>query len=326
MSYDTLIPLVKKTGSTLSPKEFQNAVNVIFHDVEANYYDSLHQNMWQSLQEQIDLLVEDLLSKNELPNNLSLLDVGCGTGLSTQLLLRSKLGPHIQRITLLDTSPNMLKQAEERSKEWGKEVETFNSLVTGVTKKYDIILVCSVLHHVPDLKEFFDHIAQIQNSGGIFIHLQDPNGDYLNDPEFVKRTTEYAKHDNAGTLKRTIGKLLPPVIKNFINAKFRREPYIDQVNNQLIERNIIKKAMSPEEIWSVTDIHVETLPYSTQTGISFKYLKETLQPYECITHRSYGFYGLLKSEIPEHFQQLEVAHTEAKELNGRLISVVWRKK
>ena len=326
-NYSHLIPLIKKTGSELSPKDFQSAINVIFHDVEAKYYDSLHSGMWNSLQEQVNLLVDDLMASRQFnASTLSLIDVGCGTGLSTQLLMNSKLGQYINHITLLDTSPNMLKQAGTRSKEWNKNVDLVNSSIMGATNKYDIVLVCSVLHHVPDLAQFFKQVDHIQNSGGILIHLNDSNGDYLKDAEYVKRIAEYAAQDKRSLLKRKLVRLIPPGIKHFLNKKFRTEPYIDEVNDILIKEKIIKKRLLAGEIWSVTDIHVEELPYSTQVGISFKFLKECLSNYEPITRRSYGFYGLLKSELTSHFQELESMHIHNKKLNGRLLSAVWIKK
>ena len=122
MSYKSLIPLLKKTKSTLSPEDFQERVNIVFHDFEASHYDAMHTDMWESLQQQINLLTEDLFNHKSINSKeLSLLDIGAGTGLSTQILLNSKLGQHINQVTLLDTSSNMLKFATEKAKTWGKK-------------------------------------------------------------------------------------------------------------------------------------------------------------------------------------------------------------
>jgi len=52
---------------------------------------------------------------------------------------------------------------------------------------YDLILACSVLHHIPALPEFLAQLARLQSDRGAFLHLQDPNGDYLHDFELLKR-------------------------------------------------------------------------------------------------------------------------------------------
>ncbi|MGK4569281.1 class I SAM-dependent DNA methyltransferase [Flavobacterium sp. 3HN19-14] len=173
MSYNSLLPLIKKTKSNLSPEEFQSVINVVFHDFEAAHYDAMHSDMRDSLQEQVDLLVKDLFEKRQIESdNLSLLDIGCGTGLSTQAILNSGLGKHIAAITLLDTSPNMLVQAEEKAKQWGKSYTLVNGHLSEVTAKFDIVVICSVLHHIPDLEKFLAEVSNVLNPGGILIHLQ----------------------------------------------------------------------------------------------------------------------------------------------------------
>ncbi len=318
MSFETLLPLIKKSGSSLSPADFHNRVNIAFHDVEAIHYDGIHADMWKSLSEQIRLLVSDIpLSANDL----TLLDIGCGTGLSTQMLLQSAIGDRIKNITLLDTSPNMLARAKERSEGWHRHVSTFNGLVDDIDGKFDIIIVCSVLHHIPDLKKFFHKIDSLQDDGGIFIHLQDPNGDYMNDPEYLSRVEEYEMHSGRRIRKKS--KLQPA--KDILNRLRGRKTYIDMVNDALLKDRSIKNRMSAEEIWSVTDIHVEKLPYSIGGGISLKFLQSNLRNYNLLKARSYGFFGPLKSELPVELQIREQRSIDGNEKNGRHLSGVWIK-
>ena len=110
MSYESLRPLIQKVGSSLDPKAFQEKVNVVFHDIESQHYDALHEDMWDSLLQQFQLLSEDGIQHLDSNKKYSLLDIGCGTGLSTELLLQTELGKYIDRVTLLDTSPKMLEQ------------------------------------------------------------------------------------------------------------------------------------------------------------------------------------------------------------------------
>lgn len=326
MSYSALVPLIKRTGSVLSPEKFQERINIVFHDHEANNYDKMHFDMWESLQEQMNLLVDDLF-KNEFLSDkkLNLLDIGCGTGLSTQILLNTKLGSHIDSITLLDSSSNMLKYAEEKAKKWNKKYTIINGYVSDLIVKYDIIVICSVLHHIPDLNLFLNQVESVINHGGILIHLQDPNGDYLNNSIYLERKNERNNELKALPKNIKITDLIPKNIKQYINRQLGRKTYIDLVNDQLIMENVIKKRMSADEIWSVTDIHVETKYNTINKGISFQFLQNKLHNFTLINQRSYGFFGVLKSDLTYRFKKMEVQFISNNELNGRNISCIWIK-
>ncbi len=326
MSYESLIPLLKKKGSLLTPEKFQERINIVFHDNEANLYDKMHVDMWESLQEQINLLVDDLYKNESIPaNKINLLDIGCGTGLSTQILINSKLGSHIDSITLLDTSSNMLKYAEEKAKNWNKKYTIVNSYVSDLKEKYDCIIICSVLHHIPDLNLFLSQVNNVLNPGGILIHLQDPNGDYLNDANYLERMRAYKNEMDSMPKNKKIADMIPKKWKQYINRQLGRKTYIDLVNDQLIAEKAIKKRMSADEIWSVTDIHVETKSNSINKGISLQYLNKQLSNFKLINQRSYGFYGALKSDLNTKYRTKEDKYISDNELSGRNISCIWIK-
>lgn len=324
MSYQRLIPLIKKTGSTLSPEEFQSRINVVFHDYEAAHYDRLHDDMWESLQEQINLLVDDWFAHQNPNSGLKLLDIGCGTGLSTQKLLATKAGQFIDEITLLDTSAKMLEQAAQKAVQWNKKHQIVNGLCDVLTDGYDVIIVCSVLHHIPDLDAFFQQINRLLNPNGILIHLQDPNGDYAQDEVFIQREDMLQKQRKS-TPKRWVD-YLPNSFKNNLNRWLGRKNYIDYINDQLLGEKVITKRMTADEIWSVTDIHVESKDDTQTRGISFEFLKNSLQNFRLISHRSYAFYGVLKSDLPVEMQQDESQWIQQNQLNGRNLACVWQKK
>jgi hypothetical protein len=84
--------------------------------------------------------------------------------------------------------------------------------------------------------------------------------------------------------------------------------------------------MTADEIWSVTDIHVETKKDTINKGISLRFLKLQLQNFELIKMRSYGFYGFLKSDLVENYQEKEARLIDENHVNGRNISCLWMKK
>lgn len=327
MSYQSLLPLLQKTGSTLSLEKFQERINIVFHDYESAHYDAMHADMWGSLQEQINLLVADLFSHQKPHSNeLSLLDIGCGTGLSSQILLNSPLGQHISQVTLLDTSPNMLKHAEQKAKTWGKAYKTKNGYLAEVNEKFDVIIISSVLHHIPDLEVFLKQVDTALNSGGILIHLQDPNGDYINTAEYLERKTEYEKIAKALPQKKSLSEFIPKPLLKFIKRMLNRKDYIDLINDQLLAEKTIKRRMTAYEIWSVTDIQMDIMNDKVSKGISLDFLKKQLTGFELIKMRSYGFYGLLKSDLIDSYKEKEVQFIAENKVNGRNISCIWIKK
>jgi ubiquinone/menaquinone biosynthesis C-methylase UbiE len=326
MKSDSILELIKKTKSKLTPEQFQERVNVVFHDHEAIHYDKLHKDMMESLQEQIDLLVYDVFENHKLPNNLKLLDIGCGTGLSTQFLINSRINSYIDDITLLDTSSNMLKQAEIKATNWNKKYRLINGYLSDLSNKFDLIIISSVLHHIPNLELFLNQVSEKLNSNGILIHLQDPNGDYLNDNIYLKRTKQLFEYKKNKKNDRKWLDYLPKKLKQFIKRIIGRKSYIDLVNDVLISEKSIYKPMTANEIWSVTDIHVELSDDKETKGISFNFLKNHLKQFDLIKQRSYGFYGELKSELNPDFKENESKFIQENQLNGRNIACVWIKK
>ena len=327
MSFENLNPLVKKSGSNLSTKEFHHHVNVIFHDIESESYDQIHQDMWENLLEQYKLLTNDFVGKLVANKPLTLMDVGCGTGLGTELVLATNLGEKIKKIILVDVSSKMLEQATKRSKSWSTDVVSFLGPLNEAQEKADLILTSSVLHHIPDLKDFLYEVDRHLNPGGIFMHIHDPNGDYIHHPELLARQKEVADLDSVTNLYQWFNS--SPFLKEIFHVLNRwrgKKNHIDRVNETLLQQGVIKKRLSAKEIWSITDIHVEGLPYSTQKGISFQEISKLLPQYQSVGLRSYGFFGRLGVELPTEYQikEQELIRKDAKE--GRYLAAAWQKK
>lgn len=325
MNYISLLPLMEKKGCSVSPEEFQQRVNVIFHDHEAVLYDKMHADMKNSLQEQVDLLIADLVNKKRnFDRNVHVLDIGCGTGLSTEFLLNSILNPHVKRVTLLDTSNKMLQMAEQKAKTWNREYQILNSYLSDVTEKFDLVLICSVLHHIPDLNSFLKEVDRVLKPGGFLIHLQDPNLDYLNDDNYLQRLNLYARKSNPDFAKKQWVTYIPKSIRYRIKRILGRKNYIDLINDQLIREKVIRRKMTAAEIWSVTDIHVSS-DDSLPKGISFQFLADHLENFSLVNRRSYGFFGRLKSDLSEKFKKEEERFIAENRLDGRNLSAVWVK-
>jgi 2-polyprenyl-3-methyl-5-hydroxy-6-metoxy-1,4-benzoquinol methylase len=316
--------IMRRRGSPLTVDEFHNAVNVTFHEFESEQYDHGHQNMWQSLPEQFELLSDDILRGGfEVPPELRLLDIGCGTGLATDCLLKTGLGKRVREVTLLDTSPSMLRRAAERSSTWNVPCASHLGQVESMVGKgrYELIITCSVLHHVLDLRAFFATVGELQTPNGYFLHLQDPNGDYLNDPELGRRTEEQNKRLAPEWLARFAPSRIAGRLKREISGT-QGDDYISRTNKVLMEKGAITSPMAVSEIFAITDLHA--VP-SEHQGVSISAMKASMPEYECVTTRAYAFFGVLRTELPPHRQKIEQELIAKKAPNGYHIAAAWRR-
>jgi SAM-dependent methyltransferase len=315
-----VIEIMQRHGFAGTPEEFHSAVNVTFHKYESAVYDQLHHNMWNSLPQQFSLLADDCLRKRPgLPAELRVLDIGSGTGLASDCLLRTELGKRVRSIDLLDTSPAMLARAKARSANWNIPVTCTEGIVESVPgeDRFDLIITCSVLHHVPNLAAFLEAVRRLQKSKGIFLHLQDPNGDALSDPELKARTAEASQNSMPEWVQRlaparVLGRLYREVTGQQGND------YISKTNKELLERGVLKSPLAVTELFAITDIHV----YDDQ-GISIERIRDLLPAYELLSQRSYGFFGELWSTLPKNLKQKEEQLIAANALNGGHIAAVW---
>ena len=314
--------ICSRHGVQCSAVEFHAAVNVAFHRFESEHYDELHQDMWRSLPRQVHLLAEDCLAAGA-PERIHMLDIGCGTGLATDSLLKSPLGARVESIDLLDTSAAMLSRAEARRRGWGKPGEAIEGLVESLAgrKRYNLIITSSVLHHVPDLASFLSAVTALQKdeSSALFLHLQDPNGDFMDDPQLVQRSASSA---SARKAPEWLARLNPRRVVSRLLREIKGEQgkdYISQTNQELIRAGYLRSALTTAEIFAITDIHAQD-----GEGISIHQMKSLLPGYALISTRSYGFFGVLSSELTPAQQAEEERLIREQAPNGFHVEAAWR--
>lgn len=313
-----ITPILRSKGVRLDPIDFHNLMNQVFHDAEADVYDEVHADMWTSLPRQFELVVSDALKAVDIDRSgLSLLDVGCGTGLSTELLLQTPLGHRVERITLLDTSESMLAKAGERAARWGRPTELSRSPLRDLTEAFDVIVICSVLHHVPDIAGFLRELPRKQRPGGLFLHLQDPNGS--RDISIARRREKELARATRRRATDHIKRLTPRRILNRLRGVSKpRRAYIERVNEILMSKGAIARSLTAEEVWRITDLHV----YSGK-GVSLEDISGALPEYRLIAARSYSYFGRLESALPTTFRVRERELSDAGDLNGRELAAAW---
>jgi 2-polyprenyl-3-methyl-5-hydroxy-6-metoxy-1,4-benzoquinol methylase len=318
--FSRIAEIMRRHGAASTVEEFHAAVNVTFHKYESEHYDTLHTDMWESLPKQVELLAGDVLNAcPELPRQIRLLDIGCGTGLATDFLMRTALGKRVQAVDLIDTSASMLRRAAERATTWGISVHQREGVVESIPGDgmYDVIITCSVLHHVPDLPSFMNAVRRLQARGGVFIHLQDPNGDFLNDPQLKQRTAQVSSRVPEWVQRLAPRRILGRVYRELTGTQ--GNDYISKTNHELVASGIIRDPLTIPELFSITDIHVHD-----DQGISINAVRALLPDYELIRQRSYGFFGRLWSTLPPDLKRIEEQLIAENALNGLHVAASWK--
>lgn len=322
---ERLLPLMRLKGVRVPVEEFHSAVNLTFHACVSAHYDSLHASMRRSLDQQFGLLIGDLIRSDNFPRRpLRILDIGCGTGQSAELLLQHLRSIPIAWLDLLDPSPEMLAHCARRESLRGVNSRficgTLSNL--GQLNRYDLVLACSVLHHLPGLEELAAALHEFQRPGDVFLHFQDPNGSAINGDSLKARMkkletapetkirhslSRFHPSDAANRLRRALGLAVP-------------KSYMQMVNQKLIENGIVSAPLTEAEIWSVTDLRVHD-----GKGISVENLGRLLPGYSLVSQRSYSFHGEFDSALPARFRRIERELIHSRSLDGMHLAAAWKR-
>jgi hypothetical protein len=219
----------------------------------------------------------------------------------------------------------MLSIASRRGRHWRAAVKTHHCSLPELadTETFDIIITCSVLHHIADLTTFLTAVYAHQNANGLFLHLQDPNADYANDQTYLVRLAECRNARARQNGKPVIQKLTPKrIYRHVMRALSQRQDYIANANRSLLDAGIITRGMDAQDIWRVTDIRIS----SAVNGISLREMQSLLPHYELISSRSYSFYGEIGDNLPSQLHKAEADLIAQRALNGHLIAGAWKRR
>ena len=211
----------------------------------------------------------------------------------------------------------MIEQCKLRVSSWGIRaclvVGTIESLAA--RGSFDLITVNSVLHHVAELDQFCQRVSLMLRPGGYFITCQDPRAKSSSDVVFMSRKSLARYQGTARALRyRLLGRLPRITRAHQAGAAFQtsargcgvpdtsvglvsRDPapgadsVIRATNDALLRRGIVGRALTPQEVWAVTDFHVPGQPGRFGAGIALEFLARYLDPLRVEDYFTYNFFG-----------------------------------
>jgi len=273
------------------------AVNRVFHDVAAEYYDHSHGSIlvdevkrWQGIAKRIGRLLDG--------NSLRLLDLGAGTGFVPNSVLPHL--PRVQQIIAVDISQEMLKRTADKLHGLGIRPQV-STVACDASKQplasgsISIVTANSVLHHVPDPNACMREVRRILEPGGIFALAHEPNRRAPRNPVLLGL---HLVHRVSSKLARTALHILGAGNKGTRKPKIHTE-----VIRRLRAEGIIAKDSQVDAKWvaSVVDVHSPTAGQGLlrEGGFDpYALVAQHFAGWECILLETYSHLGTLRPVNP----------------------------
>ena len=255
-------------------------INQLYHDKDAEQYDKKHDDIFIYEKTRWQHFLRTYIQNK---TDVNFLDYGCGTGFITSTLFEEFPDMNISA-TCYDISLGMLDKCRERI----KKVSMNNKTVVCTTdipveKKFDVVALNSVLHHLPDQSIFFRDIAAVLRENGLLIIGHEPNMLFYTKkmcyiPSLVIRNIRNPKIFIMNMLELFRLKIFA---QKFLRYVPKEGETISFINNELVKEGLIHKPLSKEEIYQYIDFHSPTASgsYVEDKGFDFSSLESMFSPY-----------------------------------------------
>lgn len=152
-------------------REDTTRINALYHDSIAAEYDGrmviAHPKVKWFYQ---DIFTKKIFSVFKNKEQLSVLDLGCGTGYLEQFFSRENLD-----VYGIDISEKMLGMAKDKFPRYSFKKTDVYEFLDNNNQQFDMVISNSFYHHLVDYKEVFKKAALAVNPGGVFYMGLEPN-------------------------------------------------------------------------------------------------------------------------------------------------------
>ena len=288
--------LMRRCGLSIAEQEFITIVSNTYHELEAPIYDRQHEEIYSQVPPMMDLLLEKILRVTG-DRKLRILDMGCGTGFASQVIL-GRARDLIQQVVCADISPHMLGAC--RAKLASTPEVRFHlgdvASLQGMHDQFEIVMTCSVVHHVKDIQSFFSALLRLITPGGFYMMLHEPSRRFYRNPicnEVYERYRDAAK-------RRALLRLFSPsaYVRKLRRLLLGWQSFSieHETARLLIERNIVHCHLTTREVRQLVDIHVPPIDEGSflvgLEGFDISELRSTyLSDLNLVADHSYGFLG-----------------------------------
>lgn len=273
---------------------FVTRVNEIYHDVEGEAYLQRHPEIFVDEARRWRRIAKKYLVKH---SPVIVLDIGTGTG-----FVPLTIAPFLKRedtVICSDISSVMLEICKREITKRQFEcqfrfVKSRGGTISPVEISVDFITMNSVLHHIPNVAEFYSQIEAVLSEEGMLIIAHEPNKPFYENRLLWNNYVLLSRLSNLPATGSSILKELG--LLSFVKSLLNRKPsqhgsgIVDSVNMHLLEEGLIEKPLTGVEISAIVDIHSPTAGgFHKERCLDFhQLLKDSLVNLELVHFETYN--------------------------------------
>jgi SAM-dependent methyltransferase len=319
--------IVAQCRPSVSLPELVRALNLLYHEIEAEHYDRIHDEIWR---EELPIFQElvGLAGQGVSGPRISVLDYGCGTGFGCYQAVQV-LGPSkINELVCVDPSRSMLARCEQRlsgvipSARYIADVEAFCGEGKWVGR-FDIVLTNSVLHHIYEWQGVLRGLLQFLKPGGYYLMGHEPSSRFYANPECQ---VQYAAFHRERRWRRFLG---PGNWKRFARRKLHLEfDLLRDTASAAVQAGLTRSRLPGHIVGELVDYHVPH-PGGARSAQGLDYEEIAIDLSWGLTLaaiRTYGYIGGLSAgSLPRKWRQIAERLSAQYPLDGASFCALWKK-
>ena len=229
-------------------------VNELFHDLEGAEYANVHPEIFEAEGRRWDRLLDRFVARAMHP--MHCIDVGCGTGFVSERVMRIMHSG--DSLICADISETMLNVCRKKfdGNERGIAIDMLKlhdesiSLPDAVA---DLVVLNSVLHHVPNAQRFLSELTRVLKPGGLLMIGHEPNCRFWQSN--LRRQYLMA---HAMVPKRLAATMLKFMGLYNGTVKQKHDVFLDELNALLLAEGTISTPLTRTDVSRLVDVHSPT--------------------------------------------------------------------
>ncbi len=189
--------IVAQCRPSVSLPEMVKALNLLYHEIEAEHYDQSHDEIWE---QELPIFRElvGFASRDLKGSRISVLDYGCGTGFGCYQVVQV-LGPSkINELICVDPSQSMLARCKQRLSSFvpGTRYIADDEAFSGNEEwvgRFDLVVTNSVLHHICAWQDVLRRLLQLLKPEGYYLMGHEPSSRFYGNPECQRQYAAFLR-------------------------------------------------------------------------------------------------------------------------------------